>query len=422
MNGATTFKEMAETLSEQSFYDIRHQYTWKAMKKAAEGPFAAFIDSSVVLATENQNATLLGGEAYLLETELHFATTMVEHFRKIVLDAQYRRDIFYAAESIQDAATFAMSHLDAMSEAQNKLREVEQDGEELVDLKDMLRSTMAYVMDCYHGKVDRFEFGVEPVDEKLVFRAPDLLVIAGRPGTGKTACAIQCAEHNALLGHHVGFVSAEMLYQELLLRMISRRSGVPTDRLLREKGIEDQDISKVTHAITELMNLPLHIDDTVGISINQVEARARQWKRKHDIKLLVVDYLQKIKGDSDKEYASRDLEVGDVITRLKDVGKELNLAVVCLAQIGRSVERRRTNSDPFPRPTMGDLRESGQIENEANSIILLHRYEDDDVEHYEALIRKQRQGESPVDIPMHYNKKRQTFYSVDSHSNFAGGS
>jgi len=406
LNGAVSFEEISEKLTLASFTDKRHRAIWQAMAEAYKGPFAEFIDSSVVLA-QVKDPVALGGENYLFALELHFVTTFPDYYVKQVKDAEKRRKIFDVAQEIKESAG-APGHAELLLQAQTKLESLEQEEEQLPQLKQLLRDALIYVESCYHGNITQYSLGVDSLDKKIIVRAPDLVVVAGRPGSGKTAFGIQLAETNAE-DLEVGFVSAEMTAQELILRLLSRKTGISTDRLLRKHGLNpEEDPAKLMHALEQLQKLKLHIDDTSGITINQVEARARAWV-KQGVQLIVVDYLQKIKGDPSIVYNSREQEVADIVTRLKELGKKLNIAVVCLAQIGREVERRRSKNNPFPRPSMADLRESGAIEQEANVILFLHREELEEVESFEILLRKQRQGESPLDFPVVYDKRKQTF-------------
>jgi replicative DNA helicase len=211
----------------------------------------------------------------------------------------------------------------------------------------------------------------------------DLIVLAGRPGMGKTALATNIAyniarAHRAELqadgtqktvnGGIVGFFSCEMSAEQLATRIVAERTGIPSSHI-RRGGITENDFEKIRDHSIELQSLPFYVDETGGLSIAQLTARARRLKRQRGLDLVVVDYIQLLQGSS-KRSDNRVQEVTEITTSLKALAKELNVPVIALSQLSRQVESRDDK-----RPQLSDLRESGSIEQDADVVMFVYREE-----------------------------------------------
>ena len=208
----------------------------------------------------------------------------------------------------------------------------------------------------------------------------DLVIIAGRPSMGKTALATNIAFNAARAykkddeemseGGAVAFFSLEMSSEQLAGRILSCESGIPSDHIRRgELGFED--FPKFMTIARELGQLPLFIDDTPGLSITALRNRARRLKRQHNIKLLVIDYLQLLSGGGSKRSSeNRVQEISEITRALKGLAKELDLPVIALSQLSRAVEQREDK-----KPQLSDLRESGTIEQDADVVMFIYRQE-----------------------------------------------
>lgn len=221
----------------------------------------------------------------------------------------------------------------------------------------------------------------------------EMLVLAGRPSTGKTALAMNIVDYVAVENQlPVGVMSLEMTARALVLRMICSRARVNI-RNVNSGFLADTDFAKITNAAGHLHHAPIYIDDTGGLSVMQVRAKLRRMKQKHDIKLGVVDYLQLANAPGAQ---SREDEVGKISTGLKNLAKELDIPMLVLCQMNRSIEHEKNR-----RPRLADLRESGRIEQDADVVAMLYSvknpYDEDETEHQDArpvncLIAKQRNG------------------------------
>jgi replicative DNA helicase len=211
----------------------------------------------------------------------------------------------------------------------------------------------------------------------------DLIIVAGRPGMGKTSLATNIAynvakayvpevqadgTNKAANGGIVGFFSCEMSGEQLATRIIAERTGIPSSHI-RRGGITESDFEKIRDYSIELQSLPFYIDETGGLSIAQLMARARRLKRQKGLDLIVIDYIQLLQGSS-KKSDNRVQEITEITTSLKALAKELNVPVIALSQLSRQVESRDDK-----RPQLSDLRESGSIEQDADVVIFVYREE-----------------------------------------------
>ncbi len=234
------------------------------------------------------------------------------------------------------------------------------------------------------GKLSGIATGLRDLDVKMGGLQPsDLIVLAGRPGMGKTALATNIA-YNVAQAHQdelqadgtrktvnggiVGFFSCEMSAEQLATRIIAERTGIPSSSI-RRGGIAERDFEKIRDASIEMQSLPFYVDETGGLSIAQLMARARRLKRQKGLDLLVVDYIQLLQGSS-KRSDNRVQEVTEITTSLKALAKELTVPIIALSQLSRQVESRDDK-----RPQLSDLRESGSIEQDADVVMFVFREE-----------------------------------------------
>ena len=235
------------------------------------------------------------------------------------------------------------------------------------------------------GKLSGLATGLKDLDSKMGGLQPsDLIIVAGRPGMGKTALATNIAYNVAhayrgevqpdgsmatVNGGIVGFFSLEMSAEQLATRIISERTEVPSSTI-RRGGISESDFEKIKDVSIELQGLPFYVDETGGLSIAQLAARARRLKRQRGLDLLVIDYIQLLQGSQRRASESRVQEVTEITTNLKALAKELNVPIIALSQLSRLVENRDDK-----RPQLSDLRESGSIEQDADVVMFVFREE-----------------------------------------------
>jgi replicative DNA helicase len=235
------------------------------------------------------------------------------------------------------------------------------------------------------GRLSGLATGLSELDHKMGGLQPsDLIILAGRPGMGKTALATNIGYNIAkawagevgadghmktVNGGIVGFFSLEMSAEQLATRIIAEQTGIPSSRI-RRGGITEADFERIKDHSIALQNLPFYVDETGGLSVAQLAARARRLKRQRGLDLLVIDYLQLLQGSTRRSSENRVQEITEITTSLKALSKELNVPVLALSQLSRQVESREDK-----RPQLSDLRESGSIEQDADVVMFVFREE-----------------------------------------------
>jgi replicative DNA helicase len=320
------------------------------------------------------------------------ATTIInaEDYGRTVYDLAIRRQLIGIGEGLVNTAFD--SPIDAppsvqIEVAEQQLYELAETGKygsgfepfssALTDAIDMAAN--AYRRD---GGLSGLATGFTDLDARMGGLQPsDLVIVAGRPSMGKTAFATNIAYHvarsynadnnsdNALDGAVVGFFSLEMSAEQLATRIISEQAYIPSERIRRGR-IESEEFDRLVEVSQELQSLPLYIDQTGGITVAQLAARARRLKRQRNVGLIVIDYLQLLSGSSKRASEGRVQEVSEITTGLKALAKELHVPVLALSQLSRQVENREDK-----RPQLADLRESGSIEQDADVVLFVFREE-----------------------------------------------
>ncbi|MFL6649852.1 MAG: replicative DNA helicase [Sulfurifustaceae bacterium] len=244
-----------------------------------------------------------------------------------------------------------------------------------------------------HGTVTGVPTGFTDLDDKTSGLQPsDLIIIAGRPSMGKTTLAMNIAE-NAAVGHKlpVAIFSMEMPGTQLAMRMIASLGRINSHRV-RTGKLDDEDWPRLTSAVSLLSDAPIFIDDTPALSPMELRARVRRIKREHGLGLIIVDYLQLMQSGDSSSAENRATEVSSITRALKGIAKEMNVPLIAMSQLNRSLEQRTDK-----RPVMSDLRESGAIEQDADVILFIYRdevYNEDSPSKgtAEVIIGKQRNG------------------------------
>jgi replicative DNA helicase len=322
------------------------------------------------------------------------ATTVInaEDYGRTVYDLAIRRNLIGIGEDLVNVAYDApveTSPRDQIEEAERRLYELAETGRYdggFQRFSDALTHAIDMAAAAYkrEGKLSGISTGLVDMDRTLGgLQASDLVILAGRPAMGKTSLVTNIAFNIAKVyegerqpdgtmktinGGIVGFFSLEMSAEQLATRIIAEQSGVPSYKIRRGDMRED-DFYKITEAAREMQSIPFYIDQTGGISIAQLAARARRLKRQRGLDVLIVDYLQLLSGSA-KKGENRVQELTEITTGLKALAKELSVPVIALSQLSRQVESRDDK-----RPQLSDLRESGSIEQDADVVMFVYREE-----------------------------------------------
>jgi replicative DNA helicase len=310
------------------------------------------------------------------------ATTIINapDYARTIVDLADHRSMIILGEDIVNAGYDVRADESAkkkLEEFQARADRITQQGvheRETSTLADAMRETLQATADAYRrgGGIAGLSTGIASLDRKTGgLNAGEVIIAAGRPGMGKTALATEIAFRcaTAVVPVPVGFLSLEMSKEQLAYRIKALLSGVSAFNQMTG-NVDERQFRKLEEAERDFERAPLHVDDSSGLSIQQVVSRARRMKRKHGIKLLIIDYLQLIHGSLYRGGNNRTAEVGEVSSAMKVLAKELQIPLLVLSQLNRQVEQRTP-----PRPQMGDLRESGAIESDADQVWLLFREE-----------------------------------------------
>ena len=323
------------------------------------------------------------------------ATTVINaaDYGRSVHDLAVRRDLIAIGEEVVNLAYDAPVDLPPraqIEEAERRLYEIAETGRYdggFQTFSAALTHAIDVAAKAYEreGKLSGLSTGMHDLDRQLGgLQQSDLVIVAGRPGMGKTALATNIAfniakayqfevkpdgTHAATHGGVVGFFSLEMSSEQLATRILAEQSGVASYKI-RRGDITDDDFHHITDAARQIQTIPFFIDHTGGISIAQLTARARRLKRQRGLDVLVVDYLQLLSGSKSSSNSNRVQELTEITTGLKALAKELNVPVVALSQLSRQVESRDDK-----RPQLSDLRESGSIEQDADVVMFVYREE-----------------------------------------------
>ena len=385
---------LTSSLTEDSFFDPRNRMVFSTMVEMSRNAMPLDIVSLHSELERKGSAALVGGVAYLQSLMSETPTTAhAEHYIAIVRDKHLRRTMIARATKTIKNCYDADGHPDPLSilgEAEKSFLEIGATSSQTMDWRQAMQLSFNRLNEMFDTDGKRLEglsTGLTHLDEKLQGLKPsEMIVIAARPSVGKTSLAMNIAESVALgrdmnnvpvktdggKRHPVLIFSLEMPIEALTKRMVAGRAHVNTWRLNRALCVKSEKqmlTSNLFVAYEELKDAPIYVDDTAGLDIMDLRARARRAKKAHGIELIVIDYLQLCKCN-DKAKQSRVIEVSEISQQIKAMAKELKIPVIVLSQLSRANEQR---GDKQERPKLSDLRDSGAIEQDADVVFLLRR-------------------------------------------------
>ncbi|MEK7810874.1 MAG: replicative DNA helicase [Pseudomonadota bacterium] len=400
----SAWDKIADLLSEQDFYRHEHRLIWRHIGRLTE--HAKPIDVITVAESLESNAELdkAGGLVYLgtLAQNVPSAAN-IRRYAEIVRERAIMRKLVEVGSEIATSA-YNPGGRDAgqlLDEAESRVFEISEQGERgrngFIAMPPLLTQVVERIESLYGrdaSDVTGLATGFTDLDKMTSGLQPgDLIIVAGRPSMGKTAFSINIAENVALeTNKAVAIFSMEMGGTQLAMRMIGS-VGRLNQQNLRTGRLEDEDWSRMTHALGRLNDAPIFIDETAGLNALELRSRARRLHRQNDgLGLVVIDYIQLMSSPAGKSSENRATEISEISRSLKSLAKELHVPVIALSQLNRSLEQR-----PNKRPVMSDLRESGAIEQDADLILFIYRdevYNPDtpDKGKAEIIIGKQRNG------------------------------
>lgn len=362
----------------ECFYDDKHQHIYKSIISLYKS--GSPVDLVTVVADLNKTGMLeaVGGAYYVTKLcEGVVSSAHVEAHARIVLEKYMARQIIsisgkiigaaYDAEDVFDLLNYAEHNI--LSISSSTIRSSYRSAKEIVmktirQIEQNANSGQRFIgVPTGYDALDRLTYGWQP---------GDLVILAARPSVGKTAFALNLA-WNAITHPHkpvgVGVFSLEMSDTKLMQRMISLVSMVPMDQIKRGR-LSESDWKKINEAGVSISSSPLLMDETGGINIHELRSKARKMVTVDGVGMIIIDYLQLMQGDDNGKYSNREAEVSKISRSLKSLAKELEIPIIALSQLNRGVENRK---DGKGEPNLSDLRESGAIEQDADSVIFLYR-------------------------------------------------
>ena len=378
-------ENVGDSIRAEHFFAPVHQRIFATILKLVDRGLNADPITLAPYFKDDVELTERGGAQYLGDLAASVITVVnAGNYARFIRDLHLRRELITVGNDLVNEAFGAdveTTAVDCLEQAEARLFEMGETGQGergFITMRDATATAIELAEKAFNsdGRVTGVTTGLRDLDKKLGgFQHSDLIILAGRPSMGKTALATTIAFNAADAyrrsggreGAIVGFFSLEMSADQLATRLLSDLAEISGDRIRRgEFGKED--FHRLAEQSTVLAQVPLYIDDTAALSITAVRTRARRMKRKHGLGMIVVDYLQLLRGTGSRQSENRVNEVSEITRGLKAIAKELNIPVVALSQLSRGVENRDEK-----RPQLSDLRESGSIEQDADVVMFVYR-------------------------------------------------
>lgn len=367
------YMDVAQIISGKDFYIHRHRMVWEAYAALIEKRRALDIQTVCEELAARETLNEVGGKAFFYGLTSKTPSSMhAEAYAQIVQEKSTRRSLIEAAQKMIELANDSKKELDSvMNESEEAIFEVSEkrDRKEVLPIRNVLSDVFDKIQLLYQQGEDvvGVPSGLVDLDRLLGgFQKSDLIIVAGRPGMGKTAFMLTILRNTALFHHkHVAMFSLEMSNEQLVHRLISQQSGINTQKL-RTGKLGDDELPGLVEAIDIYGDTTVFLDDTPAITPLQLRTKCRRLHMEHHLDLIIVDYLQLMSGDSGRD--NRVQEVSGISRGLKILAKELDVPVLTAAQLSRDVEKRTEK-----KPMLSDLRESGSLEQDADVVMFLHK-------------------------------------------------
>jgi replicative DNA helicase len=416
------FNHAAEVLEPRDFFRDAHRRIFEKMVQLSERNEAIDLVTLKEALTRSRELEEVGGPAYItaLVDGLPRATN-VEYYARIVKEKATLRNLIFASNKILASAYEAEDDPDEIldgaehaifSIAENRVREG------FISMRDLAHQSFETIEQAHARKelITGVPSGFRDLDELTSgFQRGDLVIVAARPSVGKTALVLNVAQHVGTREYEgrkrtVGIFSLEMSKAQLFLRMLTSEANIDGHRL-RTGFLLEKDWGRLSHALGTLSETKIYIDDTPGIGVLEMRAKARRLMAEHGLDLLIVDYVQLMQARG--RFDNRTLELGAISRSLKGLAKELNIPIIVISQLSRAPESRSDH-----RPLLSDLRESGALEQDADVVVLLFRadqYPDAKPEEQgiaELNIAKQRNGPTGL-VKLAFIREQTRFADLD---------
>ena len=403
--------EVAEFLKAKHFYQDKHGKIFEAVLDLYEAREPVDVVTVSERLKKNKSLTKIGGATYLTELVNGVPTSAhVENYANIVKDLATKRELITQASRIVEESFDAGGDLkEILDKAERAIFGLSQQhlARNFIPIKDALAESFDRLDELHKtaGGIRGVPTGFKDLDHVLAgFQKSNLIILAARPGMGKTSLALNIAQYASVEQKiPVGFFSLEMSQEELVDRLLVAQADIDAWKLKTGK-LNEKDFTKLSDAMGELAEAPLYIDDTPGMSVMEMRTKARRLKAEHGVELIVVDYLQLAHS---RNLENRVQEISEVSMGLKNLARELKVPVLSLSQLSRAVEQRG-----LKKPQLADLRESGGIEQDADVVMFLYREDEEDLENIKLSIAKHRNGPLAT-VDFRFRGDRIRFYGTD---------
>ncbi|HOZ84382.1 MAG TPA: replicative DNA helicase [Niabella sp.] len=407
----SAFDAVIETIKNpECFYVDAHQHIYRAMQSLANKSQPIDILTVVEELRSKEELEMVGGPYYVTKlTNTVVSAANVESHARIVMQKFIQRELIrISGEILSDAYEDSADVFDLLDDAESKLFEITNSHlrSTIQPVDAVLVEAIKRIEELRHRKEDvtGVTSGFKPLDKVTYgWQNSDLIILAARPAVGKTAFALNLARNAAMNPTKptaVAFFSLEMSAAQLVQRVLAAESEIMLEKIARGKMEEHEMKQLYTKGIQRLSQAPLFIDDTAALNIFELRAKCRKLKNKHNVGLIIIDYLQLMSGTSDNRNGNREQEISTISRNLKGLAKELSVPIIALSQLSREVEKRGAK-DGSRVPQLSDLRESGAIEQDADMVMFLYRPEYYDI-HTNAEGEDQK-GLTEVKIAKHRN-------------------
>ncbi|MDR2409654.1 MAG: replicative DNA helicase [Bacteroidales bacterium] len=370
--------QVIDKLSANMFYKEAHKFIFEAIYQVFESGDPVDLLSVTKQLRKNRKLEIIGGAYYLstLSTKVVSSANIEFHARIISEKYIQRQLISVSTETIHDAFDETTDVLELLDKAEKNLFDIAEQNfrRSNVSMSELLQDFLSEMKEIQNNKNELrgLPSGFTELDRVTGgWQKSNLIILAARPGMGKTAFVLSMARNISIdQKKALAFFSLEMSAADLIMRLVSMETGFDQAKLKRA-DLDTLEWTALYEKITNLTDAPLIIDDTPALSIFELRAKCRRFKQQYNIECVVIDYLQLMVGGNENR-GNREQEISSISRALKTLSKELNIPVIALSQLNRSVESRSSNSK---RPQLSDLRESGAIEQDADMVIFIYRPE-----------------------------------------------
>ena len=368
--------KVIDILQPDMFYKEAHQYIFKAIFKLFEESEPVDILTVTQRLTKNGNLEIVGGAYYIMQLTNRVASGANAEFHARIIQQKYiqRELIRISSDIISDAFEETTDVLDLLDKAEKNLFSIAENNlrKSAMNMADVVKDALQNIEDAakHEGNISGIATGFHHLDNLTSGWQPaDLVILAARPGMGKTAFVLSLARNIAVdYKKSVALFSLEMSSVQLVTRLISSEAEISSDKL-KKGNLTDPEWDHLNKSISSLNDAKIFIDDTPALSIFELRAKSRRLKSKENIEMIIIDYLQLMTANVDKGGGNREQEISTISRGLKALAKELELPIITLSQLNRSVETRGGDK----KPQLSDLRESGAIEQDADMVCFLYR-------------------------------------------------